>query len=36
MNDIVRPMWNSIVEITGSREKDGVMLKDIQEVGDDA
>ena len=36
MNDIVRPMWDSVVEITGSREKDGVMLKDIQEVGDDA
>ena len=32
MNDIVRPMWSSIVEITGTREHHHIMLRDIQEV----
>ena len=32
MNDIVRPMWDSIVEITGTVQNNYIMLDDIQEV----
>ncbi len=32
MNDIVRPMWDSVVEITGTRESRYLMLEDIREV----
>ena len=32
MNDIVRPMWDSIVEITGRVENKCIILDDIQEV----
>ena len=32
MNDIVRPMWDSIVEITGTVENNYIVLDDIQEV----
>ena len=32
MNDIVRPMWNSIVKITGTVQNNYIMLDDIQEV----
>ena len=32
MNDIVRPMWDSIVEITGTVENNYIMLDDIQEI----
>ena len=33
MSDIVRPMWDSMVEITGRRENNRIVLNDIQEVG---
>ena len=32
MNDIVRPMWDSIVKITGTVQNNYIMLDDIQEV----
>ncbi len=32
MNDIVRPMWDSVVEITGRRENRHIVLEDIREV----
>ena len=36
MNDIVSPMWNSTVEITGIRKprQKQIILQDIQEVAD--
>lgn len=33
MSDIVRPMWDSIVEITGRRKNNRIVLDDIREVG---
>lgn len=32
MNDIVRPMWDSVVEVTGTRENRHMVLEDIREV----
>ena len=32
MSDIVRPMWDSVVEITGTRENRRLVLEDIREV----
>ena len=32
MNDIVRPMWDSVVEIVGRREGSRIVLEDIGEV----
>ena len=35
MNDIVRPMWDSIVEITGTFQNNYILLDDIREVTED-
>ena len=35
MDDIVRPMWGSVVEVTGTRENRRIMLENIQEIHGD-
>jgi len=34
MSDIVRPLWEYVVVVSGAKSKRGVLLKDIKKVDD--